>query len=165
MKKTLNLILAILLVATFGLFALGSGEEDASQGSDKAESTQAADKDETLGDYQLEILSCRLAKSYDDKDVAIVKYKFTNNAEEAQCFSWAFDDEAYQDGVGLNRAYVLKDSANYSEDNQIKQIKNGVSLEVEVAYELNDSTTDIQVEVKELISFSDKTITKIFSIK
>ena len=38
-------------------------------------------------------------------------------------------------------------------------------FDVEVAYELNDTTTDIEVEVKELFSFSDKTITKTFSIK
>ena len=43
-------------------------------------------------------------------------------------------------------------------------IKAGVSLDVEVAYELNDTTTDIEVEVKELISFDDDLVTKTFSI-
>ena len=64
----------------------------------------------------------------------------------------------------FNEAYVLKESANYEPDNQTKEIKKGATIEVEVAYELNDTTIDIEVEVKELFSFSDKTITKTFSI-
>ena len=40
----------------------------------------------------------------------------------------------------------------------------GATIEVEVAYELNDTTTDIEVEVSELISFNDSMITKTFSI-
>ena len=38
-------------------------------------------------------------------------------------------------------------------------------IDVEVAYELNDETTPVDVEVKELFSFDDKTITKTFSIQ
>ncbi|MBO5725857.1 MAG: DUF5067 domain-containing protein, partial [Clostridia bacterium] len=103
---------------------------------------------------------------YANKDVVIVKYKFTNNNDdEATAFYLTFDDAVYQNGVGLNEAYVLKDSANYNADNQTKEIKKGASIEVEAAYELNDTTTDIEVEVKELFSFSDKTIKKTFSIK
>ena len=152
--------MAILLVATFGVFALGSGEEsETDQGSGSADNT-------SIGDYSVEIVSCRLAKDYANKDVVIVKYKFTNNNDdEATAFYLTFDDAVYQNGVGLNEAYVLKDSANYNADNQTKEIKKGASIEVEAAYELNDTTTDIEVEVKELFSFSDKTIKKTFSIK
>ena len=71
----------------------------------------------------------------------------------------------YQNGVGLNSAFVLDDSANYSSDNQTKEIKKGASIEVEVAYELNDTTSDIEVEVEELFSFDDTVIKKTFSIK
>ena len=160
MKKLLALLMAILLVATFGVFALGSGEEgETDQGSGSADNT-------SIGDYSVEIVSCRLAKDYANKDVVIVKYKFTNNNDdEATAFYLTFDDAVYQNGVGLNEAYVLKDSANYNADNQTKEIKKGASIEVEAAYELNDTTTDIEVEVKELFSFSDKTIKKTFSIK
>ena len=46
-----------------------------------------------------------------------------------------------------------------------KEIKSGVTLEVEAAYELNDAETKIDVEVSELISFSDDKISKSFEIK
>lgn len=164
MKKW-SIFVSILLVLTFAMFALGSGDStstNTNQGKGSAQSTEA---DTNLGDYSIEIQSCRLAKDYEGKDVVIVKYLFTNvNDDDATAFYTAFDAEVYQNGVGLNESYVLNDSANYSSDNQTKGIKKGASIEVEVAYELNDATTDIEVEVKELFSFDDSTITKTFSI-
>lgn len=164
MKKIISLILAVVIVFAFGVFGLASGESGTSdQGSGSAEGSTTSNSD--LGDYSVVIDSCRLAKDYADKSVVIVKYKFTNNSNDtATAFYIAFDDNVYQNGVGLNESYVLDDSANYTSDNQTKEIKKGATLEVEVAYELNDTTTDIEVEVKELFSFSDKTLTKTFKI-
>ncbi len=155
-------LLCLVLIVIFGLFAMASssGESD-DQGSGTAKATE---NESNLGDYKVEILSCRLAKSYDDKAVVIVKYKFTNNDDEPANFMFAFKDEVYQDGVGLNHAYVLDDSADYSSDNQTKDIKTGASLEVEVAYELNDETTDIEVEVSQLVSWDEAIVKKTFKI-
>lgn len=163
--KTIRWIVTVLLIATFALFAIGSGEsktEDQGNGSAGEKETVAG----SIGSYSVVIDSCRLAKDYEGKNVVIVKYKFTNvSGEEPVAFYTTFEDEVFQDGVGLNRAYVLKDSAKYNEDNQTKQIKKGASLDVEVAYELNDKETDIEVEVSELFSFDNTTIKKTFSIK
>lgn len=184
MKKMQGL-LVILLIASFFLFAAASSDknENVNQGQGSATNiTQGDSKDnsagssaqaeqgktednESIGDYKVIIDSCRLAESYDDTPVVIVKYIFTNVKDEnASAFMWALQDAVYQNGVGLNKAYILEDSANYNADNQTKEIKKGATIEVEVAYTLNDTTTDIEVEVKELISFDDKTITKTFSI-
>ena len=164
MKKILTLVLAVAIILAFGAFGLASGESGTSdQGSGSAEGSTASNSD--LGDYSVVIDSCRLARNYDDKPVVIVKYKYTNNSSDTATAFWvAFDDTVYQNGVGLNEAYMLDDSANYNSDNQMKEIKKGASIDVEVAYELNDTTTDIEVEVKELFSFSDKTLTKTFKI-
>ncbi len=158
------------MVGLFTVCALGSGDsETGDQGSGKSETgdqgTAKSDSKTSLGDYTIVISSCRLAMDYQGEKVAIIKYKFTNNADEATAFYTAFDAEAFQDGVGLNKAYVLKDSAKYSADNQTKAIKKGASINVEVAYELNDSKTPVDVEVKELFSFDDKVIKKTFEIK
>ena len=162
--KVSKWLIAVLVVAMFAVFALGSGDsETTDQGAGKAE-TKATVAGE-IGKYSLVIDSCRLAEDYSGKPVVIVKYIFKNVADEnAASFMVAFDDAVYQAGVGLNAAYMLDDSANYSSDNQMKEIKKGASLEVEVAYELNDTTTDIEVEVKELFSFQDKCLTKTFAI-
>ena len=162
--KKVSLLLTVLLVIAFAVFALGSGESEVKdQGEGKA-GTQAT-VENGIGKYSVQIDSCRIAKDYSGKPVAIVKYIFTNVSDEKPAaFYVAFDDSVFQNGVGLNESYMLDDSANYSSDNQTKEIKAGASLEVEVAYELNDETTDIEVEVSELFSFDDTVITKTFSI-
>lgn len=160
-QKMLSLIMATVIVCAFAIFALGSTDSTSeNQGSGKAETEETSN----LGDFEVVIDSCRLAKDYEGKDIVIVKYIFTNNGTDAQSFDWAFEDQVYQNGVGLNECYVPDDSANYSSDNQTKEIKQGATLDVEIAYELNDKTSDIEVEVSELISFNDSVITKTFSI-
>ena len=162
MKKVFSLILALLLISAFTIFAMGSSEsESTDQGSGVADKTET---DANLGNYKVEIKGCRISKDYEGKPVVIIKYGFTNNSEDSISFGVAFDDNVYQNGVGLNGAYVLDDSANYSADNQTKEIKKGSTIDVEVAYELNDSTTDVEVEVKQLFSFDDSIVTKTFSI-
>ena len=164
MKKVGALILAALLVAAFVLFALGSGSsgEDTDLGTgDTAQEDPSAGE---IADCTVNIDSCRLAKDWEGKAIVIVKYVFTNNKDEDQSFFLAFEDNVYQNGVGLNSCYMVDDSANYSSDNQTKKIKKGATLEVEVAYELNDATTDIEVEVEALFSFDDSKITKTFPI-
>ena len=164
MKKLLTLLMAVVLLLTFGLFALGSSESDSSA-DDQGSGAAAVDTAKTnLGDYNVEIKSCRLAKDYEGKDVVIVTYGFTNYGDDAASFSVSLEDAVYQSGVGLNKAYVLADSANYSADNQTKEIKKDASIDVEVAYELNDTTTPIDVEVSEWISFDDAKVTKTFTI-
>ena len=162
MKKTLKTIIALALVCVFSLFALASGSDDSGSGDQGTGNTDNT----TLGDYSVEIKSSRLAEDYEGKDVIIITYGFTNNsAEEASAFYVTFSAKAYQDGVGLNEAYILDDDADYSADNQTKEIKKGSSIDVEVAYVLNDSETDVVVEVEELFSFNDKVISKTFTIK
>lgn len=134
------------------------------QGNSSASNNNSTNKS-NLGDYNVVIESCRLVEDWDGKPVVIVKYKFTNNDDDPAAFWIALNDGVYQNGIGLNEAYLLDDSANYSSDNQMKKIKKGATLDVEVAYYLNDTTTPIEVEVCETISFRDDKVTKTFTIK
>ena len=160
MKKLITILLALSLI--FCLAACGGGGST-SQGSEQAQGNSSVDN--RLGDYTIEIKGCRLAEDYEGKPIAIITYGFTNNGDKAAAFYTSITDEAYQGGIGLNECYFADDNANYDSDNQTKEIKTGASLDVEVAYTLNDTTTDIEVEVSEWISFSDKKLTKTFSIK
>lgn len=184
MKKS-KFIVACLLVIAFSVFALASTSESsdtqvADQGKDTvsveqnntSSSEQSKDNDSgsfvdntDIGRYSVVIDSCRLGKTFDGKAAVIVKYIFTNvSNENATAFFTAFNETVYQGGVGLNEAWLLDDSSNYSTDNQTKKIKKGSSIDVEVAYELNDTTTDIEVEVEEFFSFDDKVLKKTFKI-
>lgn len=159
MKKTVSFLTLFALLLLI-LCSCGGTGETGNQGSGSA-----SDGSTDLGDYEIVIESCRLADDYEGKPIVIVKYKFSNNGDDPACFAWTFEDHAFQDGVGLNECYFADDSANYSSDNQTKEIKKGASIYVEVAYILNDTTTDVEIEVSEYISLSDKKLTKTFSIK
>lgn len=179
MKKILFFSLAMLLILTTVTGCMGNDKEDMSSmmssvmsemipdmSSSKNESaTKNETTDKTLGEYEVDIKSCRLAKDYEGKNIAIVKYIFKNNSDDGASFTLAIDDKVYQNGVGLNKCYTAAESAKYSADNQSKNIKKGASVEVEAAYYLNDSETPIEVECSELISLSDDKITKTFDIK
>ena len=169
MKKLLALFLSILTCFCFTSCLnvsdaknQGSGNATTNQGNGNATTNNS--NNSNLGDYNVVIDSCRLATDYSGNPVVIVKYQFTNNDNNPASFIWSVDDKVFQDGVGLNTALFVDDTFNYSSDNQTKDIKQGVSIYVEVAYELNDTTTDIEVEVTELISFNNKKVSKIFSI-
>ena len=163
--KKLSVFLSLTLIVIFALFALGSGEEATTKNQGEGSAVSAEVNDASLGKYEVEIQSCRLAKDYSGKDVVIVKYLFTNVSDEnAASFSGSLIDKVYQNGIELSGSYFLEDGANYSSDNQTKDIKKGISLEVEAAYELEDTTSDIEVEVQEIFSFDDVTITKTFTI-
>ena len=167
-KKKIIIIIAVVIVALIVIGSMTGGDEPTGESQvseNQGVESAAPSNTSNLGAYEVVIDSCRLAESYDGKPIVIVKYIYTNNDDVSTSFSTALENSVYQDGIGLNECYVADDSANYSMDNQIKEIKKGATLDVEVAYELNDTTTDIEVEVSEWLSFSDRKVTKIFSIK
>lgn len=165
MKSIIIGVICVILVFTvIGCVGVENGDTVTNKETTAEKVSVDTTADNSLGEYDLVIDSCRIAKDYDGKPVAIVKYIFTNNDDEAVAFSWTFDDAVYQNGIGLNKTYFVSDDVEYSEDNQYKEIKTGATIEVEVAYELNDNTSDLEVEVGKLISFSDKKITKTFTI-
>lgn len=155
----------ICVVFTFVFLAAASGSDSGENVEQKGENAAAdTTSDKTLGDYEVEIKSSRMTTDFEGKKVIVITYNYKNNSDSATAFDIALDYNAYQDGVELQKAYVLKDGDEYNSDNQSKQLKKGVALDVEVAYELNDETTEVETEVKELISFDDKIISKKFTI-
>ncbi len=159
MKKLLAIITAITLVLSLA----ACGGTTTSQGSQDAEGTESVDN--KLGSYSVDIKSCRISEDFEGKPIVIITYGFTNNGENSAAFYTSVSTEAFQNGIGLNECYFAEDGANYNSENQTKEIKTGATLDVEVAYNLNDTETDVEVEVTEWISLSDKKLTKTFSIK
>ena len=171
MKTIIKLLAVVMMVAILCISFVGCVEDTVSTDNDvKTDSTEAVERaentDNKLGDYSVEIKSARLAEDYEGNPIVIVTYEFTNNEDEdGASFSVAFDDKVFQNGVECKHEYFIDDSANYNSDNQSKDIRVGTTLDVEVAYSLNDTTTPIEVEVSELISFSDKVIKKSFNLQ
>lgn len=138
----------------------GSSTDDQGSGTATPDNTPTSN----LGEYNVTIDSCRLAKDRQGDPIVIIQYTFTNNSSEAHSFAWTISDTVFQNGVELNHCYSVPDTANYSSENQNKDVQSGHSITVEAAYVLIDEVSDISVEAKELISLSKKKVTKSFTI-
>lgn len=110
--------------------------------------------DNTLGDYGCVVKSATVTKDWTGEDAVLITYEFTNNSSNAISFDVALDARAYQDGIGLETAILDEDTDLWVD----VDIKPGVTKEVRKAYVLRDTTTPVEVEISELISFSDDKI-------
>lgn len=137
-------------------------KSNAFSSSKSQQSSQASDSG-TLGNYNVIIESARISKDYQSKGAIIVKYKFTNNGSDAASFLASLHPQIYQDGVQLENAIIMDDKT-YNAEDSMKNIKSGVSIEVEEPYLLTSETSSVDVEVTELINFSGKKVVKTFDL-
>lgn len=169
-NKVVAVLVALTLIFVFGL--VGCSSDDGK--SDETKSTPVENTDSGNNDgadssndqaedakYSVTIDSAVKGKDYDGNDAVIVTYSFTNNSDEATSFMVAIMDKAYQNGVQLSSAFVLD---GVDSDASMKDIKPGGSIEVQEAYELDDSS-DVTIECSEAFSFSSEIIAeKVFSL-
>lgn len=104
-----------------------------------------------LGDYTVSVVSCEIGDNYDDTDVLIVHYGFTNNSKKNASFSVNIYAKLFQNGVQIERAYFAD-----SNESSTLSIKPGVGIEVVEAYKLADLTSPVDIELTESFSLSDE---------
>lgn len=164
-KHPIALFVGIGVVVFVGaMIAIGNGVEDPSTGkqSDQNEpiiAGKSASQTGDIGKYNVTIKDSKVVRN-NDEDILIVTYTFKNNSDDSKAFIYAVTDKLFQNGVELGTVYTsfgIEDE--YDFDNKSKEIKPGVSLDVQAAYELNDTTSDVEVEISEWISFNDDKIT------
>ena len=160
-KKKKWIIIAVVAVVIILIAVIASGGSDDSSSEDSnasavtsAVSAESEEKaNDTVGDFKCVVKGAKLCKDLTGKDAVLITYEFTNNSDSAVSFDVALDARAYQDGVGLETAILDEDTDYLDVD-----IKPGVTKEVKKAYNLRDTSTEIEIEVSELISFSDDKI-------
>lgn len=158
-KKTIIIIsvIAAILIIIGVIGSAGSSDENkpdtaSTNSSVKADTTEASNNE--IGDYKCVVKSAKLTKNWEGKDTVLLTYEFTNNSSNPASFDVALIDRVYQDGIGLETTFLSNDDTDYLD----VQIKPGVSKDVRKAYILRNTTTDLEVEIEELISFSDDKI-------
>lgn len=163
MKKIVCLLVASLLL--FSLVACGDVSSGASnpsaQDSAVTISGGVMNGEGDLGNYHIKIVSATLAKDYEGNSALVVTYEWTNNSEEEQMFSTAFSAKAYQNGMECTSAFLVD---GVDAEKSLTNIKPGVTMEVQEAYELND-LSDVEIEVTEWISFDDDKVVKTFTLE
>ena len=146
---------AVCLVAS--LAACGSrGAAPAQQASSESEpstlSAEAAPQQQAEpAKYAVTIDGAEQTTDYSGDPALVVTYTFTNNSDEATSMMVALRDEAYQDGVECDMAFVQDVGGD-----SMSKVKPGSSAQVRKAYALT-SSSPVEIEVTELFSF-DKTV-------
>lgn len=182
MKKLIALVLAALISVSMAACSVSTDSGSASKAADtkassaaspesKAESQAESKADESaksdaavsgkLGNYEVAIESAHLTKNYEDKPTIVVRYKFTNNSDEAISFFVAACHSALQNGKDLELTTVTDE--DYKSDS-MTDVNKGESIELDEAYLLNDEKTQVDVEVTELAALTDEKVTTSFDV-
>lgn len=111
----------------------------------------------TLGNYVVSVVSHKLSEDYEGNPAVVVTFGFTNNGDEASNFMTSLSYKAFQDGVQLESAVITGDDSGNG-DSQMRNVKPGAGTEVSAAYLLTSSTSPVELEIEEFMSFSDEKI-------
>lgn len=169
-----GIVAAVVVVVVIIIAALGGGDDvDSGEAGNGNNSTPPASAQTggdqiqqgkgTLGDYTIEIKDATLTEDYAGDPALVVTYGFTNNSDTEQSFMVAVSDRAYQDGVQLQTT-ISAVGSDIDTSTQMSNIKPGASIDVTAIYGLSNTTSDVEVELSELISLSDAKVVKTFSI-
>lgn len=132
-----------------------ASSSSASQGA----AAQASPAQAAESDYAVTIDSATLGTDYQGNPAVIVTYSWTNDSDKATSFAVALHAKCFQDGVQCDTAIVTGTDSNY-----MTEIKPGASTTVQLAYTVS-GTSDVTVEVTELISLSSEVLAeKTFSL-
>ncbi len=169
-KKKKRLVILAVIVGIIVIIAIAASSGDSSSSSSgtqitagsAAETTSAVAAQEKgtpeggIGDYICTVKSAEKCKDWGGKSSIKITYNFTNNSSDAVSFDVALKDEAYQDGIGLESSFLDGGSDELGWDVKVKP---GTTKEVSKVYILRDESTQIELEISELISFSDDKLT------
>ena len=177
MKKTLVKILAFCLVVMFAISATGCFGSSSSGGSNIGgniggnigATTSATPNNATdFGDIAISIKSCEITTDSDGKAIAIVTYGFTNNDyDDGMSFFASISDSVSQNGVELAESDALKGEFDMFNPDEVKEVAKGETIDVKVAYELQDTVSNITVKAGKSITIAgeDATVTQVFAIQ
>lgn len=158
----INIIITIIYSVIFGSVAKELVDDSLSTNANSSYSNEidadGADPDNsvdgtTVGSYGCVVKGAELGKDWEGNDTVIITFDFTNNSNNPASFDVALDAKAYQEGIGLET-----DWSNDETDLLDVEIKPGVTKEVKKAYLLRDTSTDVEIEITEWLSFTDDKI-------
>lgn len=168
MKKSL---LALILVLLLALSACGNDSDiqdttstPPEQEQPNSEPTEVADSSSAVFDQiAVEIKDAHLTTDYEGNPAIVITYSWTNNSDDANMAMVTTMGNAYQGGIGLETAIVM-DDPNYDSNLYSTNIQPGVTLDVQQAYVLRDTTTPVQYELEQFLNMSDTKAVKEFDI-
>lgn len=107
---------------------------------DRFDESEESEESNVLYEYEIEATEYAIGTDEEGQSFILINYKFTNNGDDANSFFGGITHHVYQNGVRLERAY------GYESENEDTYIKSGASVDIEIAYQLIDTTSDVEIE-------------------
>lgn len=111
------------------------------------------------------IKDCFLTTNNDGKDVLVVNFDFSNSGDDGMSFSRVTHTKAFQDGIELTKSFDMYKNPQFNDDNNSKEVKQGATLGTQVAYEVYNTDSPVEVEVSAYWGTDEKILKKIFDLK
>ena len=150
MKPTKLLCMLLAALMLFSLAACGKGEEDP--------------KDPnllTVGDYELRYKGACIMEDYQGNDALVLTLDFTNNSDDTTDYFWAIYETAMHNGSELDMGIVYLDPETLEsvDDSQYQNVDPGATVEIQTAFELDDTTGEVEVTFEEMSGSKNDSIT------
>lgn len=100
----------------------------------------------TLTDFTIKIIGCAKVNNYEGNPAIVVGYTWTNNSDETRVFEKAVDDQAYQNGVQLERTVLSIKYDQFDMDASYKEVGSGETITAYQVFLLEDES-DIVIRV------------------
>ena len=163
MKKSLIVIAALILAMSVA----GCGKKAENTNTTPQQTAQAKSdtkEDSYSGEVSNNDISIEEAKliNYDDSDVVVVSFEFTNKTDSDQSFSGVYDVVAEQNGSSLAPATVIGvDGVELLTLSQ--NIAPSETITVQKAYKLDSKSSPLEITVQPFSSDDESFVTKTFN--
>ena len=114
---------------------------------------EAISETESEQESNITIVSHSLSKDYEDEDVLVIEYAYTNVKDDATSFSFACQDSVFQNGIECSSTIFGCDEVDVQQ--QLNDVQPGVTYNLKVGYLLQDMT-NAHVVITDL--FGNKTL-------
>lgn len=154
MKRTKTNILCLLLAALmlFSLTACGKGDKD-----DKTADSNLI----KLGDYEVLYKDACIMEDTNGNDALVLTLDYTNNSDETDSYLWSVTETATQNGEMLDIAIVYTDYDILAAvtDDQMEDVEPGQTMQIQSAFVLQDTTSEVEVEFEQVFGTKSGKIT------
>ena len=115
----------------------------------------------TVGDFELLYKGASIMRDCEGNDALVLTLDFTNNSEETTDYFWSIYETAIQNDTELEMAvvYLNEETLEYVDDSQYQNVDPGATVEVQTAFELDDTTGEVEVTFEEMEGDKNDSIT------
>jgi len=119
-----------------------------------SEAVPASDGWASYDGCSIKINDAYLVKDYNDEDAVVLEMQFKNDSDDKASCGFTFNVDVFQDGIECDMAILWK--SDYDTGTFTTDIKPGAELTVYKAFKLNNTSSDVEVEVSGLFDFNSE---------